>query len=535
MKVRLFVLLAVLASLAAGCGSSGTSGSGQGADPARLVPASAPVFLEATVRPDGSLGDNATAALKKLLQTDDPGAKLIALFDKAGRRDGLSWNDVEPWLGKRVGVFFTDFAASAAQGAAVLDAKDTGKARAGLVRLLGHGDHGPVTLVEQHYRGVELQADTKDDNAVAIIGDSAVLGSIRGVHAVVDVSKGARPLSDVADYVATRRAVGADGALALAYGVPQGVLDLVEKAQGSASSPLGAGAGPANRTQMLAIARQVLARAGRTLGVALQADGSAVRLKTASLGAPAGSDGGAAAGALAALPSDAWLAAGLGDIGTSLTRGLTQLSRLTAGPAQRFDIPAALRRFKQRTGVDIRRDFLSWMGTGAIYVRGTGLTDIGGALTVVSKDPAKSHRAVGVLGRALAKSGAQVRPATVPGYDTAIQVSGGGSPIALLVAAGGDHFSVGINPDALAAVLKPSARLSDAPSFAAAVRSLGADVKPVLLLDIPTIVNLLETFGVGNQPDFAKVKPYLDALGPLSVGTGRDGDVARATLALGLR
>lgn len=534
MRVRLFALLAVIASIAAGCGSSGSSGSGAGADPARLVPATAPVYLEAVVRPDGSLGEGAKAALQKLLQTDDPGSKLIALFDKAGRHDGLSWSDVEPWLGRRVAVFFTGFASSP-QGAVVLDTTDTGKAKAELTKLAGHGDHGPVTLVKQRYRGVELQVDTKDDSAGAIVGDSAVLGSVAGVHAVVDVSKGARPLSDVADYIATRRAVQADDALALAYGVPQGLLDLVQKAQGSSSSPFSGRGSAANRAQMLAVARQVLARAGRTLGIAMQADGDAVRLKTASLGAPAGSNGAAAAGALAALPSDAWLAAGLGDIGTTLTRGLTQLSRLTAASSRGIDIPGLLSRFKHRTGVDIRHDFLSWMGTGAVYVRGTGLTDIGGALTITSKSPAKSHRAVGILGRALAKSGAQVRPATVPGYDTAIQVSGGGSPIALLVAAGGDHFSVGINPDALAAVIKPQARLSGAPSFAAASTSLGEDVKPVFLLDTPTIVNLLETFGLGNQPGFAKVRPYLAALGPLSLGTGRDGDIARATLALGLR
>jgi len=93
MKPRLLVVLVSLLALAAlaGCGSSSSSSGGStGADPAKLVPAQAPIYIGATVRPDGQLGDDATAALKKLLQTDDPSLRRIfppAYVDDAAAND----------------------------------------------------------------------------------------------------------------------------------------------------------------------------------------------------------------------------------------------------------------------------------------------------------------------------------------------------------------------------------------------------------------------------------------------------------------
>ena len=65
----LLVFAAAVLALA-GCGSSSSPGSS--ADPASVVPASAPLYLGAVVQPAGSLKSSATAAATTLTHQPDP-------------------------------------------------------------------------------------------------------------------------------------------------------------------------------------------------------------------------------------------------------------------------------------------------------------------------------------------------------------------------------------------------------------------------------------------------------------------------------
>lgn len=535
MKPRLVVSLLALVALVvlAGCGSSASgSGSGGGADPAKLAPATAPLYIEATLRPDGQLGDDANAALKKLLQTNDPGSKLVGVADKALKSDGLSWNaDIKPWLGQRVAVFITSFAQGKPVGALIADTTDTGKAKSSLEKLLTKSGRKTSTKT---YKGIDFTYEPTKNNAVGIVDGYAVAGSWAGVQQIVDTSKGGRPLADVADFTSARSATGADQALGMAYVQPQALIDAV----GSLSSSFSG----ARTTAGLNVLRQMMAKSGRAVTVALHANGDAVRIDAAALGTPPSTGSGSGADELAALPGDAWLAVGFGDLGTSLSRTLSQLGQLAALSgsgnalgANAGSFGALFKRFEARTGINIQKDLLSWMGSGAIYARGHGITDLGVVLTIKSKDPAKSHRAVGLIAKALAKSGTRTQSATVEGYDKAVAVRLGSIPFPLIIAAGGDRFSIGLNPQALTDVLHPSTTLGDSPQYAAAAKSLGGSLKPVFLLDTPTIVGLAESFGASNSASFAKIKKYLDALGPLSAGIEHDADTTKVALALALK
>ena len=527
MKPRLLVTLPLLVVLVllAGCGSSGSSGgSGSNADPAKLAPATAPLYVEAVLRPSGQLGDDAKAALKKLLHSDDPGAKLVGLADKALAKRGMNWkDDIRPWLGERVGVFLTKIGqgSSSTVGALIADTTDTDKAKSALEKLTTKSK-----LTKRTYKGVDFQVDTVKNSAVGIVNGYAVAGTWEGVQQVVDTAKGGRPLTDVADYTSARSAVSADDALGMAYVQPQALLDAITSL-GSNFGSSSAGA--------LSILRQVVTKAGRADGASLHANGDGVRIDAAALGVPASAPGPSGADELAALPGDAWLAIGFGDLGKSLGRIFGQLNQLAALGANGASFSGALKRFRAQTGIDPQRDLLSWMGSGALYGRGHGITDLGIVLTVKSKDPAKSHRAVGLIANALRKSGATVQAATVEGYDKAIALRLSSLPFPFIVAAGGDRFSIGLNPQAMTDVLHPSTTLGDSAQYGAATKALGSGIKPVFLLDTPTIVNLIESFGVGSNPSFARIKPYLDALGPLSAGIEHDGDTTKVSLALALK
>lgn len=532
MSRRLTALLAAATLVPlAGCGDSGSPSSGPGADPAKVVPADVPVYVEAVVRPDGSVGDGARDALKKLLRTDDPGAKITGLLDKKLAKDGLSWDKIKEWLDKRVAVFVTGKASGATDWALVLAVTDAEKANADLQAAEKKNPTGKIRTSE--YKGVKLTLD--DDGGFAQFGDYVVGGKESAVKAAIDTFKGGRPLTDVADYNAARAAVKADDALGMAYLDPQGLVDLISNATQPATDSVVPN--PFGNQQAIGLLRQIFAQIGRAAGVSLHASGDAIRIDGAGLGA-SGTGSTTSADNVAALPGDAWLALGFGDLGKSITKALGQLSQLSsaAGAGSSFDFGGMLKGIESKTGINLKRDFLSWMGDGALYARGHSLADIGVVLTIKSKNGAKSRRAVGLLARAIKRSGGQSRTATVEGYDTALQVRlSQRVPISVYVAANANRFSVGINPQALTDVLNPAKTFGDSPTYAAATKALGGDLHPVFVLDFPTVVNFLEGLGVGNNPGFAKVKPYLDALGTLSVGTARDGDVARFALALGLR
>src|SRR4051794_25012250 len=100
--------LSLLAALVVACGGGAASGD---ADPATAVPADAMLYGEVTVRPDGDLREDALAAAGKVLNTDDPQGKIHELLDKALADQGgagLDYDkDIAPWLGDRLGVWFS--------------------------------------------------------------------------------------------------------------------------------------------------------------------------------------------------------------------------------------------------------------------------------------------------------------------------------------------------------------------------------------------------------------------------------------------
>jgi hypothetical protein len=494
------------------CASEGQSGKA-GADPAAAVPAGAPLYVEVVARPGGDVRSGAEAALQKVLRTDDPGKRAQQLFDQlAGKQ--VKWADVSPWLGDRVGVFVTSIKDNG-QGAVVFAVKDEGKARATLERLL-HAKGAEKTYKDASYKLGD------DSNAVGIAGDYAVLGlSEAGFKSVADVVAGAPALATGAAYRTARTAAAADAGLAFAYADTSGVVDMVagEQALGGIATLL----------------RGAVSQVGDTVAVALQADGKRIRIGGAALGGTPPAAGKTGADVVAALPGDAWLALGVGDLGKTLGDGLDAIGSL--GQVGAVDVAAGLKDAEQKLGIDFKRDVTSWMGSGAIYARGTSLIDIGAVLTAETTDPAASRRGIARIARALARSGARVQDGSVDGYDTVYELhfSGLPLPIPFYLAANDERVSFGVNPDALSAVAHPADRLADSPKYRAATESLGDGLEPAMVLDLPTVLRLVEGFGVGNNPSYKKVKPYLDAFGVIAAGTRREGDTAKGALAVGLR
>ena len=513
---RLLVLTLVLtlsAAIASGCASS--SGSGGDDDPAALIPASAPLYVEGVVRPDGQVRSDLEGALKKILRTDDPGAKIQQLIDESGKSDAITFkDDVEPWVGNRVGLAVTAVHNGRnADYAAVIDSKDDGKAEQLLAKQKG--------TVKRSYKGTDYRFDAKEKTATALIDHRVVVATEGGLKAIVDAI-GKDHLDQANGLTAVRSKVAQDR-IGLFYLDVQGLVRTV--AQQASSDP-----------QVGALVQSFASAAPKTLGAALQAQPDALRVDAVSIGTPPSSTtGGSGADILATLPGDSWLGLGVANLGQTLDRVVQTVAG--GGGLTGVGVNALLGQFKQQTSLDLRQDVLGWMGDAGVFVGGTTSADLGGALVIKTTDPAKTKRTMTVLERlARTQRGkAKITALHGTGIDDGFTIHDP-TGTTVQVALAGDRFVVAVGgKDALARAISPGQQLGSSPGFTAAAAKLGNGLRPSFYLDFTQVTKLIETFA-GTNAGFQKAKPYLDTFGAVVAGAKSEGSgVTRSRFAVTLR
>ena len=514
---RLLVMTLVLAlcgAIAAGCGSS--SGSGGDNDPAALIPAGAPVYVEAVVRPEGKVRADLEGALKQILRTDDPGAKIGKLIDDADKGEDVTFKDVEPWLGDRVAVAVTALhSGQDADYVAVISSTDDDKAQATLDKMKDD-------VVERSYKGVDYRFDRKDSSAAAVFDNNLVIGSEPGLKSAIDTSKGGDSLAE-SNGLETVRAKVAEDRIGLFYLDVQGLLRTV--AQQASSDP-----------QVGALLQSFSSAAPKTIGAGLQAQPDALRIDAVSLGTPkSASTGGSGADIVATLPDSSWLALGVADLGQTVDRIIQTVAG--SGGITGVGVNAVLGQFQKQTGLDLRKDVLGWMGDAGVFVGGTTGADLGGALVIKTTDPAKTKRTMAVLERFVRQQSGGTKITTLhgSGIDEGFTAQDASGP-AVQVALAGDRFVVAVgSKDVLAKAISPGQQLGSAPAFTAAACALGNGLRPSFFLDFTQVTQLIAAFA-GDDDDFQKAKPYLDTFGAIVAGAKDEGSgVTRARFVVTLR
>jgi len=562
----ILLALAVITTALAGCGSS--SSPGTSADPAGIVPASAPLYASAVVRPSGTLKTNATAAAQTLTHQPNIYSRLAGVLQTPGSPTLYYNRDVAPWLGTNAGIFLSSLSISAAgtaqlqqlltqllqhsslastwpfgakgvRGAIVLDTSDAAKARSFLGTQARHAGAHAVS-----YRGVAFQ-ETSGGIAFGVVDRFAVLGSVDGLHSVIDTSLGGPSLVHAADYAK------------LLSSAPSGVLAHVYAA---GSAPGHHGGSPQTNSLL------GLLGGTRPLDVSLVPSTSSIALDVDSLasGAPAG-DGGLLASTsegaktLSELPGESWLAAGLGNAGGTFAGDVKALQGLPSllstlggtssaeGSSSGFSIKGLLEGILtplsalSSPGARTQHDFLSWMSSAGIFVSGSTITDLRAGIVLSSKNPFLSRAAVAKLGAVLSKSGGTVQPVSIPGTDAAISARVNGLPVELDIAngrgAGGQtKFVIGLGQASVQDALQPSSTLSSSSSYSAAQTALGEGSQPSVTVDFPTLLSLLEGVGLSEDASISKVVPYMRSLTTLSGGAKNlGGGIERFRLVLGLQ
>jgi hypothetical protein len=509
---RVLALTATFGALALGASACGSS-SDTDPDPAQAVPASAPIYIQATIKPDGDLQADTESVLKKL-GVDDPAADITA-FLKDAADDPASVDDVKEWVGSRVGVFVTSFTGDT-DAAAVIATTDPGKAADSIDK---------DGAKKGSYKDVDYWFDQDDPGSVqGVVDDYAVSGSERAFRTVVDTVKGddVETIADNSQYQAGLQAVGSDNALATAYVSTEGVLNAIGRSGGIPAAQLGQ------------IRQQLSQVGGKTTVVKVAPSSDSITLEVATLGLKEGeATSDAATTALTSLPGDAWLGVGLPHIGESLRSALQQGLQLGSVTGQ--DLSGQLRAIQQAIGIDIEQDLLSWMGDGGLFAGGAA-ANIGGALVVQTTDAAKAQQAVRKLAKLVPQiaDGVQVRQASVAGADEAVEFRADGFPFPIVAAVGNDRFVLGVGDKAVEQGLSPTTTLADSPSFKTAAQALG-DVKPAFFLDVSAVGSLLGALVPATDPDTQQVMSALQKVSTIAAGTQRDGSTQRTKIIVTLK
>jgi hypothetical protein len=484
----LAIIAAAALALASCGGDDEDSAAPAGPDPATLAPPDAPLYIEATLRPEGEQKDAAESALSKLLATDDPGGFLGGVLqdglDEAGS-DLLFDTDVEPWLGDSAGVFFRSFGEDA-DGAVMVATTDPAATQEAIDKDAKSDDAAERAA---SYRGFDYTVDDQGD-AVAIVGDFLVSGTDRSVKEVIDTSEG-ESLADSTEFADSREGATEDR-LAFGYVDVRDLLDALRASGEIAGADLdAAGLGevpdePATFT--LSATPDTLALESISVGDAESAEQSPL---------------------FDVLPEDAWLAFAAPESGAGYEALAGGLSASADGQA-----------LTDALGFDLLGALADWGGDIAGYARGTSIFGLGGALVVETRDEEASADTLERLAGALGEGD----DVAVEPIDGGFGLTPAGIPLQIQFVQRDGRVVIGLGEDSVNA-LDSGGGLAGSEAFSGAAAALGDDFAPAAFLDFGTLFDLVESIpDATTDPQYQEAQPYLENLDYLVLGQRADGD-----------
>jgi Protein of unknown function (DUF3352) len=577
---KLALALPLVALVGGGCSSSTKNAP----DPASAVPASAPLYVSATVRPEGSLRSDALADARALTHEPNPYASLLAVLDlpnpTTARR--VSAAEVDPWLGEHAGVFLTRIklpavsgvgkilallrpellaqlfahpansaaaegaaAAGAAQGAVILDVTDLAKARA-FLRSRSSGTRAVS------YKGVAYRVSATGE-AYGLVGQFLVVGSESGLEEVVDTTQGAPALSHVGTYISLRGSAAEPEALANAYLETAALAHSLEVPPGGTSRLLSqlrtlAPSGPlyvslAPRVHELRVdIDQPSSGASRTPS-ATESE-QAASTQQIFQGLPEGSSlaigvqnfGALAERALSVLPGLTGTSAAASTARSRRAQGKGLLGSLAGAGSPAASALSGLERLLgtlERKNAAVKGEYLSWMGPAGAFVSGSSPLEFNAAIVITPRGNSIPRAALSNLSGLLAGSGATVSPITVPGAEAADAVGVSGLPVPLQVGEGQGKFVIGLGVSPVQEALSPSGTLGGSAAYQAAVKALGEGMQPQVMVDVPMLLTVAGALGL-DRGALSQISPFLRSLTTLTVGSKQLGSVTRTRVLIGL-
>jgi hypothetical protein len=190
MRKALIPAVAALALALAGCGDDAEVASG----PAAVMPAEMPLYVEATIRPEGEQAENLDALLTELGElpligsVGDPGDLIIEQLESEAEAAGVDFSyeeDVEPWLGERAGFGIAGPQDTEEAFVLAVETTDEDAARESIENLLSEDS---VPYEEGEYEGVSYLAAPQDSYRLGVFDGHVVLAPADDFEAAVDAT-----------------------------------------------------------------------------------------------------------------------------------------------------------------------------------------------------------------------------------------------------------------------------------------------------------------------------------------------------------
>lgn len=516
-KLRLvlpFVLAALIAVLAAGCG--GSSDSSSGADPATVVPPTAPIFIDFTVQPEGATKTNIEELAKKLAGVDNLGDLIVTELENSASEDGEELDfekEVEPWLGEEGGLFLQEYEGEDFEGyGAAIQTEDEGEAQDFVNKQAEQSDE---SVKDGSYEGVDFKVQ-EDETTIGVFDGFVVFAENEAIFkTMVDASEGDNlagestftdAMDNVPDESAADVFVDVDG--------------LIEEAGNEIDASTqtfldSVGIEPKEAT---AVASLVPGSDNVELDISSNVSGD---------NPPSGD----ASELLGSLPGTSVGALASAEFGKRFNEGINKIDE-EGIPGE--VAPHQLKKTLKGAGVDLEA-IASSIGDVGLYVTGNSEKTLAGALVLEAESDTQATNTVSNLGLFIRKAG-------VPGV-TKISEGATGFSIRspelgrqpVVVAAKGSRIVIGYGlASALSAFDESGKTLADNAAFKEAESALGGT--PIAaFVDGPSALNLAQALVPPGEEEFEEAEQYLQKISYMALGSEASEGLATAKLIIGVK
>lgn len=515
-KLRLVLpvlLAAVAALLIAGCGGSGSSSGGT--DPASVIPAGAPIYLDFTVRPEGETKTNIEALAKSIAGVDNLGELIIEELEQSASEDGEEFDyekEVEPWLGEEGGLFLKEYVGEDFEGVgAGIQVSDEGEAQAFLEKQVG-SDSEPAK--KGSYEGVDFWAEA-DGTTIGVFDELLVAAEDEAIFKSMVDASGGESLSEDENFTSAIDNAP-DGSAADVF-VDIGAL--IEEAGSEIDS----------ETQLFLDTVGIEPKEATAVASLIPgSDNLEIDLSTNVSGDnPPSGDASELLGSLPATSVGAFASA---DFGERFNEGIDQIDEQGI-PGQ--VPPHQLKKALKGAGIDLE-SIANSIGDVGGYVTGNSESSLGGAVVLATDSDTQAKNTVANIGLFLRSTG-------TPGITKITEGASGFSIRSpdlgrqpLVVAAKGSRIAIGYGlAPTLASFQESGQTLSDLPAYEEAVSALGST--PITAyVDGPSALKLASALIPSDDEGFNEAKPYLTKVDYLALGSEASGDLAVAKLIVGV-
>ena len=517
-RLVLPVLLAALAALlVAGCGGGGNSDSSGGTDPASVAPATAPVFIDFTLQPEGETKQNIESLAKKIAGVDDLGGLIVEELESSASEDGEELDfekEIEPWLGEEGGLFLQEYEAEDFEGyGAAVQASDESEARDFVDKQVESGDEA---VKDGSYEGVDFKVQ-EDETTIGVFDGLVVFAEDETIFkSMVDAANGDN-LGGEDAYASAVSEIPEDSAAAVFVDIG----GLIEEAGNEIDS----------ETELFLDSVGIEPKEA-TAVASLVPGSDQIEIDLSSNLSGDNPPGGDASELLGSLPATSVAAFASPEFGDRFNEGIDRID--AEGVPSEGIPPHKLKKLLKEAGVDLEAIAAS-VGDVAVYLTGNSESSLGGAMILEAEDAESAKNTVSNLGlflRFTGTSGITKISEGASGFSIRSPELGR-QPVVVVAKCSRIAIGYGL-ATTLSSFQEAGKTLADSAGYKEAVDALGGTPISVFVDGGSALKLATALMPVGDE-GFLEAKPYLQKVDYLALGSEASGDLATAKLIVGVK